>query len=341
MKKAIVFKMKGLNLAIRRQINQRLDKAMKPVIPFVSNGTNSAINKWIDHLASAMPEETIKRIEDLSPEERLSADLAIVANPDPEALKTLPNLIWVQSLWAGVEKMMEQFANAPFEIVRLEDPEMAKAMAEAVLAWTLYLHRDMPKYTKQQRESTWYEHDFGLAGGKHIGFLGLGNLGLEAANALIKQDFTVSGWSRSEKSIDGVKTHFGDDGLKTMLGEIDILVCLIPLTDQTRGLINADKLAAMKQGASLINFARGPIINNEDLLAALNSGHIDHAVLDVFNVEPLPETSPFWQHPAITVLPHISGPTNRTTASKTAALNIAAYRDSGTIPKSANKARGY
>ena len=288
-----------------------------------------------------MPEETIKRIEDLSPEERLYADLAIVANPDPEALKTLPNLKWVQSLWAGVEKMMEQFSNAPFEIVRLEDPEMAKAMAEAVLAWTLYLHRDMPKYVKQQRENKWYEHDFGLAGGKHIGFLGLGNLGLEAASALIKQNFTVSGWSRSEKSVDGVKTYFGEDGLKTMLGEIDILICLIPLTDQTRGLIDAERLGGMKQGASLINFARGPIINDENLLAALDSGHIDHAVLDVFDVEPLPKTSPFWQHPSVTVLPHVSGPTNSTTASKTAASNIAAYRENGAIPKSANKTRGY
>jgi len=314
---------------------------MKPVIPFVSNSPNNAITKWIDQLASAMPEETIKRIEDLSPEERLSADVAIVANPDPKTLKTLPNLKWVQSLWAGVEKMMEQFSNAPFEIVRLEDPEMAKAMAEAVLAWTLYLHRDIPKYAKQQRQNEWYEHDFGLAGGKHIGFLGLGNLGFEAANALIKQNFTVSGWSRSEKSIDGIKTHFGDNGLKTMLSEIDILVCLIPLTDQTRGLINAERLGAMKQGASLINFARGPIVNNDDLLAALDSGHIDHAVLDVFDVEPLPEASPFWQHPSVTVLPHISGPTNRVTASHTAALNIAAYRENGTIPKSANKARGY
>ena len=314
---------------------------MKPVIPFLSDNSNSAIDKWIDHLASAMPEETIKRIEDLTPEERLNVDVAIVANPDPEDLNTLSNLKWVQSLWAGVEKMMEQFSNAPFEIVRLEDPEMAKAMAEAVLAWTLYLHRDMPKYAKQQRGSKWIEHDFGLAGGKHIGFLGLGNLGLEAANALIKQNFTVSGWSRSEKSIDGITTYSGEGGLTTMLGKIDILVCLIPLTDQTRGLINAKRLAAMKPSANLINFARGPIINDDDLLAALDSGHIDHAVLDVFDVEPLPETSPFWQHPSVTVLPHISGPTNRLTASKTAALNIAAYRENGTIPKSANKARGY
>ncbi|MEP1442016.1 MAG: glyoxylate/hydroxypyruvate reductase A [Hyphomicrobiales bacterium] len=314
---------------------------MKSVIPFVSNNKKTSVDKWIDHLASAMPEETVKRIEDLSAEERLAADLAIVADPDPEALKTLPNLKWVQSLWAGVEKMMGQMANAPFEIVRLEDPEMARAMAEAVLAWTLYLHRNMPKYTKQQRENTWYEHDFGYAGGKHIGFVGLGNLGLEAANALMKQNFTVSGWSRSEKSIEGITTYSGDDGLTAMLGEVDIVVCLIPLTSQTRGLINAKRLAEMKQGASLINFARGPIINDDDLIAALDSGHIDHAVLDVFDVEPLPEASPFWQHPSVTVLPHISGPTNRITASKTAALNIAAYRKKGAIPKSANKARGY
>ena len=314
---------------------------MKPIIPFVSNNKKSSIDKWVDHLAGAMPDETIKRIEDLTTEERLNADLAIVADPDPEDLKTLPNLKWVQSLWAGVEKMMGQMSNAPFEIVRLEDPEMAKAMAEAVLAWTLYLHRNMPKYTKQQRENTWYEHDFGYAGGKHIGFVGLGNLGLKAASALIKQNFTVSGWSRSEKSIEGITTYSGENGLTTMLGTVDILVCLIPLTNQTRGLVNSERLAAMKQGASLINFARGPIINNDDLIAALDSGHIDHAVLDVFDVEPLPAASPFWQHPSVTVLPHISGPTNRTTASKTAALNIAAYRKSGAIPKSANKARGY
>lgn len=312
-----------------------------PPIAFVSDSPLEDQSVWLRHLIRALPGERIIPLDELPPDERRLVDVAIVADPDPQKLKNLPALEWVQSLWAGVEKIAREFSDAPFRIVRLEDPEMARKMAEAVVAWTLYLHRDMPAYAAQQRARIWKELPHTPAGGRHIGFIGLGNLGMEAARALRRLHFQVSGWSRSEKTVDGVATYCGEDGLYAMLQAVDIVVCLIPVTPETRGLIGEKTLRAMRPGAQIVNFARGAIVDTKALLAALDSGHIEHAVLDVFDEEPLPQASPLWDHPRITVLPHISGPTNRATASAIVAKNIETYRLTGTIPPALDMKRGY
>ena len=138
-----------------------------------------------------------------------------------------------------------------------------------------------------------------------------------------------------------MRTFSGSDGLIAMLGFSDIVVCLVPLTPETRGLLNADRLHAMKPGAALINFARGPVVVTEDLLAALDDGHLSHAVLDVFDIEPLPPDSRFWHHPGVSVLPHISAPTDFDTAAVVIAGNIAQFRLTGKVPGSVDTARGY
>lgn len=314
---------------------------MKPPIAFISESSKGACSAWLHHLTRVMPDERIVPFNELTSTEKTDVDVAIVADPDPLKLGEFPALKWVHSLWAGVEKMMAQLTDAPFEIVRLEDPEMARSMAEAVLAWTLYLHRDMPVYKAQQREKTWLEHETKKAGGSHVGIIGLGALGQAAASALLRQNFTVSGWSRTEKQIDNVRCHYGEAGLQNMLGLVDIVVCLIPLTPVTRGLVNTERLGWMKSGAALINFARGPVVDAQALLHALDCGHLAHAVLDVFDEEPLPQTSRFWSHSGVTVLPHISGPTNRETASVIVAENIRRYRTSGEIPKFVDRRLGY
>lgn len=314
---------------------------MKKTIAYLSQASAADRDRWCRHLARAMPEETILPLEAMDDAARLACDLAIVADPDPELLKTLPALRWVQSLYAGVEKIVKEIPDAPFRLVRLEDPEMARKMAEAVLAWTLYLHRDMPAYAAQQRRKVWHEQEHTPAGGRHIGIIGMGQLGTAAAAALGALHFKVSGWSRSEKTIEGVVTYSGEEGLLAMLGEVEILVLLIPLTDATRGLINAARIAGMRDHVQIINFARGAIIETDALLTALDSGKVKHVVLDVFETEPLPEASPFWAHPSVTVLPHISGPTNRETASAIVARNIRRYRETGAMPKGVDMARGY
>lgn len=296
--------------------------------------------EYLSILAAAMPEERLIPFRAMGDADRAAARVAVVANPDPAEVAALPNLVWVQSLWAGVEKLVGAF-DRPLPIVRLVDREMARTMAEAVLAWTYYLQRDMPTYARQQRERTWQPHPYRKPSETTVGLLGLGALGLAAAERLVGAGFSVVGWSRTPKDADGLDVAHGLDALPQMLGRCDILVCLIPLTPETRGLINAARLAALRPGASLINFARGPIVVTADLIAALDRGHLGHAVLDVFDAEPLPAESPLWSHPAVTVLPHVSGPTDMDSAAATVAANLRAYRRSGQPPAGIDPARGY
>lgn len=296
--------------------------------------------EYLSILAAAMPEERLIPFRAMGDADRAAARVAVVANPDPAEVAALPNLVWVQSLWAGVEKLVGAF-DRPLPIVRLVDREMARTMAEAVLAWTYYLQRDMPTYARQQRDRTWQPHPYRKPSETTVGLLGLGALGLAAAERLVGAGFSVVGWSRTPKDAHGLDVAHGLDALPQMLGRCDILVCLIPLTPETRGLINAARLAALRPGASLINFARGPIVVTADLIAALDRGHLGHAVLDVFDAEPLPAESPLWSHPAVTVLPHVSGPTDMDSAAATVAANLRAYRRSGQPPAGIDPARGY
>lgn len=314
---------------------------MKTVIPFVAQTHDEDRRTWTAALGEAMPDCEIKPFDALTDEERQAATVAIVADPDPAELARLPNLVWIHSLWAGVERIVGELPVDGPTIVRLEDPQMAKTMAEAVLAWTLYLHRDMPRYRHQQQRKIWQEHPLPLPSERTVGLLGLGALGRVAAAKLLEQEFRVCAWSRSGTAMSGVETFAGDAGLDKVLNQSDIVVVLMPLTAETRGLVNANRLSSMKKGASVINFARGPIIDTSALIEHLDRGHLDHAVLDVFDQEPLPVQSPLWEHPRVTVLPHISGPTNRTTASAIVAGNLRAYLDTGTVPQGVDRLRGY
>ncbi len=315
---------------------------MTTVVPFVSRSTAADAERWLDALRKAMPETGIQSLPSLTSEQRAEARVAIVADPDPNDLLQLPQLRWIHSLWAGVERLVSEMPDdSDVAIVRLEDPQMAKTMAEAVLAWSLYLHRDMPRYRRQQEERVWREHDLPLPSERTIGILGLGQLGQAAARVLSEQGFDVCGWNRSGTEVAGVTTHGGKEGLQDVLAASHIVVVLMPLTPETRGLLDSSAFSAMREGASLINFARGPIVHDDALLAALDSGHLDHAVLDVFASEPLPADSRYWSHPSVTVLPHISAPTNRTTASRIVADNLRGYFATGEIPPAVDRDKGY
>jgi glyoxylate/hydroxypyruvate reductase len=311
------------------------------LIALVTRLSPEAEESWLATLRQAMPAETILSIRQMSEYERQRAEIAIVANPDPADLRRLPQLAWVHSLWAGVERLVLELKDFTRPIVRLIDPKLSETMAEAVLAWTLYLSRDMPAYAAQQRQRRWEQLPHRAACDTRVGILGLGALGSAAALTLKQVGFQVSGWSRQAKEIDGITTHAGEEGLKTLLTQSDILVCLLPLTTETTGLLDAEKLALLPPQAGVINFARGRIIATADLVAALDAGHIKHAVLDVFEVEPLDLSSPLWSHPCVTVLPHISAPTNPGTAAAIVAGNIATYRKTGALPAAIDFARGY
>ncbi len=314
---------------------------MRKPIALVTRIDRSDELAWAALLAKLLPESEILPFHAMDEEQRDAAEIAIVANPDPRDVAALPNLAWIHSLWAGVERLVAELGEAAPAIVRLEDPELGRVMAEAVLAWTYYLQRDMPAYRRQQQTATWRQHAYRRPGDLTVGILGMGLLGKAAAGRLNGAGFRVSGWARSPQPVEGVDMMDGPDGLDRLLRTSDIVVSLLPLTHETRGLIDAGRLATMKAGAQLINFSRGQIIVDGDLLAALDAGHIAHAVLDVFETEPLPPTSPYWQHDSVTVLPHISAPTDRNTAARIVADNIKHFYATGSLPTAIDIRRGY
>ena len=311
------------------------------IIPFLTAPAYAYTHAWVEALQAAMPEEKILAFNELSEAAKASCKVAIVANPDTVQLQQLPQLEWVHSVWAGVERLATDLANTELKVVRLVDPQLARTMAEAVLTWVLYLHREIPGYARQQKEKIWHERPYIKAQQRTVSILGLGALGEAAALSLLQAGFKVCAWSASVKSVSGVECFSGESTLSIMLAKTDILVCLLPLTPQTQGLIDAQFLAQLPQGASLINFARGAIVNDEDLLNALDQAQLSHAVLDVFTLEPLPESAWQWRHPQVTVLPHCSAPTDRSTASLIVAGNIERYRRTGELPQTVDMHRGY
>jgi glyoxylate/hydroxypyruvate reductase A len=314
---------------------------MKSIVPFISMLPKADIDQWLKILKKKLPMERIVKFSNLKKSDYKKIEVAIVANPNPTEVKKLVNLKWIQSVWVGVEKLVESFKIERVKIVRLVDPEMNRTMSEAVLSWVLYLHRDMHFYQVQQNKRVWKEADYIKPSKKIVSIIGLGELGSASAAKLIENGFNVCGWSRGKKNIKKVKSFTGELGLKNMLKQTDILVCLIPLTRNTKYLLNYKMLSYLKKGASIINFARGAIINAKDLVKHLNSGRIKHAVLDVFEQEPLPKTSVLWKHKNVTVLPHISAHTDMDTASSIVCKNIKMYRLKNRIPKSVDMARGY
>lgn len=312
---------------------------MNSPIAFVADINSEEANSWLAHFARLMPEAPVVPFDALADLE--AVEVAIVANPCPADLLKLPNLKWIQSLWAGVEGILKEPSLDHIPLVRMTDPNLAETMAEAVLAWTLYLHRDMPAYAQQQKEAIWKQMPFTRASSRTVGVLGLGKLGLASATVLKGAGFNAAGWSRSLKTMDGVQTFAGRDGLTEMLGRTDILVCLLPHTLETRNLLDAKAFATLKKGGSLINFGRGAIVDHEALIDALDSGHMNHAVLDVFRQEPLPAKNALWQHPHITVLPHISAPTDPVSASQLVVMNMRHYQNDGSMPVMVNRQTGY
>jgi len=314
---------------------------MKSIVPFISMLPKADIDQWLKILKKKLPKERIVKFSNLKKSDYKKTDVAIVANPNPTEVKKLVNLKWIQSVWVGVEKLVESFKSERVKIVRLVDPEMNRTMSEAVLSWVLYLHRDMHFYQVQQNKRVWKEADYIKPSKKIVSIIGLGELGSASAAKLIENGFNVCGWSRGKKNIKKVKSFTGELGLKNMLKQTDILVCLIPLTRKTKYLLNYKTLSYLKKGASIINFARGAIINVKDLVKHLNFRRIKHAVLDVFEQEPLPKTSVLWKHKNVTVLPHISAHTDMDTASSIVCKNIKMYRLKNRIPKSVDMVRGY
>ena len=269
-------------------------------------------------------------------------DVALVANPWPGALRGLPGLRLIQSLWAGVDRLLAD-ATVPAQVplARMVDPAMNQAMAETALWAVLSLHRGYYAYAAHQRERRWRQQEQRRAQDITVAVLGLGQMGRTVAERLAHNGYRVLGWSARQARVEGVHTSAGDAALPPVLAAAHIVVNLLPLTAATRGLFNAATLARMPSGASVVNLARGAHVVDADLLAALGSGHLHHAVLDVFNTEPLPVPHAFWAHPQITVLPHVAALTDVRSAAQVVARNVQALRGDQPLDHLVDRARGY
>jgi glyoxylate/hydroxypyruvate reductase A len=234
-------------------------------------------------------------------------DYALVWKPETGVLATLPNLRTIFSLGAGVDHI---FADSELPrgvpVCRVVNPNMAMRMTEWVVMHVLLHHRRHREYDRQQQQKVWQELPQPHAGERRVGVMGLGELGGDAAQKLAMLGFDVAGWSRSPRDVPGVTGFHGSDGIGPFLARTDILVCLLPLTDATRNIVDHGLLAQLPKGASFINAGRGGQVVEEDLLAALQSGQLSETTLDVTQIEPLPQDSPLWDHPQVTLTPHIA-----------------------------------
>ena len=274
--------------------------------------------RWLPLLTRALPHDRFVQ----SPDE--AVDVALLASPPKGVLPKLKSARLLQSLWMGVEALLAD-PELPRDVplARLIDPGMVAAMSETVLWSVLDWHRRRNRYREQQAARLWKRHRQYLAADHTVGILGLGELGSDAARKLLALGFNLAGWSRRQRSMPGVQC-FTD--LPSVLQQSDAVVCLLPLTAQTRGILDAVNLAKIKQGGCVINLARGGHVITADLVAALDSGHLGHAYLDVFESEPLPPGSPLWSHPRVTLTPHVAALTEPRTAVAKIVENIERVR---------------
>jgi glyoxylate/hydroxypyruvate reductase A len=235
-------------------------------------------------------------------------DYALSFRPPRGLLKTLTNLKAILSLGAGVDGFFaDPELPAHLPLVRFVDNTLSQEMAQYVVMHVLLHHREQRQYDAAQREHRWAQKLLPRrTEDTRIGMLGLGEIGTVCAQHLRALGFTLSGWSRSPKTVEGVKSFAGAGQLNAFLAQSDVLVCLLPLTQDTRGILNATTFAKLPQDAFVINVARGGHLIEDDLIAAIDNGHLSGAVLDVFQTEPLPAASPLWAHPKITVTPHVA-----------------------------------
>ena len=235
-------------------------------------------------------------------------EYVLIQQPEPGQLGRYPNLKAIFSFGAGVDHYLTRPDRPPqVPIVRCVSEALNEGVTHYVVHWVLSLHRRFHRYHAHQAAGHWEKLPYGLARDRKVGILGMGELGAASARSLAALGFDVAGWSRRAKSVGGVASFHGDGGLMPFLARSEILAIFLPVTSATQGFLNTRTLNALPKGACLVNIARGPIINDDDLLAALESGQVATAVLDNFHVEPLPAKHPYWTHPRVIVTPHAAG----------------------------------
>ncbi|WP_426435936.1 2-hydroxyacid dehydrogenase [Bradyrhizobium genosp. P] len=261
--------------------------------------------------------------------------------PPDDIAATFPNLKLIFSVGAGVDQFDASKVPAYIPIVRMLEPGITESMLDYVTMAVLALHRDLVEFIAQQREQIWCEIRITPAAKRRVGVMGLGLLGQAVLARLKTFGFPLAGWNRSPRTIGGVTCYSGADALADFLAQTDILICLLPLTGETRGILNADLFERLPRGARLLNVGRGGHLVEADLIAALDHGALSAAVLDVAEPEPLPAGHPFWSHPRVLLTPHNASMTTPETAVEFVLDTIARHRRGEALPGRVDRERGY
>ncbi len=302
-------------------------------------------NPWAAAMREAAPHMDVRIWPDVGD----AADVDYVAAwlPPANVVSSFPNLKVIFSLGAGVDAILGDPTLPPtIPVVRVNDPDLTTRMSEYIVLHCLLYHRQQRRLDEQQRNKTWHAFEQHAAGALTVGVMGLGVLGQDAATKLRMMGFNVRGWSRSRKSIAGMDCFAGETELNQFLAGTDILVSLLPATPDTDGIINASLIGKLSRkgpfGAPiLINAGRGRQNNEADILAALDSGTLYAATLDVFRKEPLPAESRFWTHPRVTLTPHMAADSDPATICRYVATQITRFDSNGSLENLVDRKRGY
>ena len=292
---------------------------------------------WIRELRKALPDAQIDAWAPGAPQ----ADHAVVWTPPQQMLDEQPRLQGIFNIGAGVDALLKLRLPREAKLVRIDDGGMAVQMAEFVCHALIRHFRELDCYAEAAREGEWTYRRPRERADFAVGIMGMGVLGQRVAKAVQQFEFPVNGWSRTSRPVAGVRGFSGNEQLGEFLAASRVLVCLLPLTPDTRGILNKNTLAQLQSGAYLINVARGGHLVEEDLIALLDAGQLSGATLDVFQTEPLPAEHPFWRHPRITVTPHGSARTLRDETVAQIAHKIRAMQRGEPIAGVVDAARGY
>lgn len=291
-------------------------------IVFASTDFWEDMEVWSNGLKNAMPEMDIKVYPDDGDVNEV--EFAIVWKHPRGILKKYPNLKAILSLGAGVDHIISD-PDLPegLPIIRLVDKKLTHEMCLHSLHWVLHFHSDQYLYRSQQLKRQWIQQSSIQTEDRTIGIMGLGNIGRSIGELLVNQGFNVIGWGANKKSsITGIQYYFGQEQLSDFLSNTNILINVLPLTSNTANILTKNELSLLPKDSFIINIGRGGIIDEDDLLALLDEGHIKAVALDVFAQEPLPENNSLWEHPSVYITPHIAGQSNPNSAAQTISENI-------------------
>jgi glyoxylate/hydroxypyruvate reductase A len=294
---------------------------------------------WAEQFARKMPQVPFRTWPEIGD----PAQVRFLAawEPPPRLAETFPNLEILFSVGAGVDQFDFSALPPGLTVVRMVEPGLTACMCEYVSWAVLSLHREIPLYLRQQRSSQWKEHAVRPATTRRVGVMGMGTLGRAALAQLRQLGFDCAGWNRSRRNEPGVRCYAGEAELDEFLARTDILVCLLPLTLETRGILNRRVFDALPQGACLVNAARGGHLVQDDLLAALERNQLSAAILDVCEPEPLPQGHAFWDHPRIWLTPHVASATQAETAAEALLDNLRRYEVGLPLEGVVDRSRGY